>query len=672
MKLKRFLLLLLVPATLLMSSCGEVMPNTEPEIWTPTDGRVIHKENIIPALDWDRGSQPFTDADGNTGTVWWDMVDALKMGCNFINPFPNYIEDGKSISGAQMTGDNYQTILDYCKPGLDYSHQLGVKVVTTLPMCLMSIDQYEAAGEDWKKYSQVRADGTYPTDQSGITAFSCINNPLFQKKIRECSIMVAKAGYDGMFYDAGPYSYGVDFNCNCKYCKKSWSKYTKEYYGSKEPIPSGQPALDTELGRLFWKWRQDIFIDFVLSVRDECREYNKDFTVWPNMGMNGVHSCYYTLKGLESSICEYGSNEMTNPGIESTLYFYRQYEAENPCDPLIMQFNSISSQANPDYKYDTAFVEALAGGGSVMASTSDQQMASFETLVRDCTEIKLSDPEAFCDSKSISETAVVYSWQEVDACHPRVFENPGYEENPPRIAASLLASAGIPYDYVMPERVTSLADIQRYKTLIFTEYGMLDKDFEAILEEYIKQGGQVIILGIKFAEQYTVSYGYRYADWEEEVFKKWTGKSFASADKDKTGEAFDVGKGRVFVLKNYLRVRKPREEVVDLFETAGLFDRVRVIEDVEGNVETTLRSDESGNRWWLHCITYASKGVYDDKQITIEVQIPEGEKVLAVSGVSPRVTEEERGLSWKQEGTKLTINAKVGLWTMFKIEKQAQ
>lgn len=669
MKPRYFLILIAIPALMLLMACDREAEDTRPDILVITERGVIHRDNIIPALDWDRNPQSFTDAEGNTGTVWWDIADSLKMGCNFINPFPNYLKDGKSVSDAQLTGKHYQEILDYCQPGLEYSHQNGIKVVTSLPMCLMDIAQYEAAGEDWRLYSQVRADGSYPTDSSGITAFACINNPLFQKKIRECSVMAAKAGYDGMFYDAGPYSYGVDFNCNCKYCKKAWASYTKKNYGRKVSIPEGTPDLSTELGRLLWKWRHDIFINFVLSVRDECRTYNKDFTVWPNMGMNGTHSCYYTLKGLESSICEYGSNDMTNPGVESTLYFYRQYEAENPKNPLIMQFNSISSQANPDYKYDTAFVEALAGGGAVMASTSDQQVASFAKLVKDCSDIKANEPDAFCDSISIAETAVVYSWQEINACHPRQWENPSFFENPPRMAASLLAAEGIPYDYVMPERVIDLADLQRYKTLIFTEFNVLDKDFEKLVEEYIRQGGQVIIFGPSFARMYTEKYGVKYADWEEDVFEKWTGVNYF--DVKGTGEYFTMGEGRVYSLKSYMRGKKAREETRILFENAGLYDFVRVTEDVAGNIETTIRSDASSTRWWLHCVTYASQGIYDDTPITVEVRIPDGENVLSVTGISPTVSADKMGLSWKQDGKMLTITATVGLWTMFRIEKSA-
>jgi len=668
MKKKIILLLLSVIAILVLFACSKDAPSTQPEIGIP-DG-VVHKENIIPALDWNRSSSVYTDDDGTTTTMWWKLTETLEMGCNFINIFPNLNVDGKSISGAQMVGNHYEEILAECQPGLELSHEKGVKVITSLPMCLMFIDQYDAAGEDWKKLSQVTSYGVNRVDTSDSNvAYACVNNPLFQKKVRKYSIMAAKAGYDGVFYDAGPYSYGVRFNCNCKYCKKDWAAYTKAYYGKSVAMPEGDPDLSTEVGRLLWKWRHDIFIDFVFSVLNDCRTYNSEFTVWPNIGMNAVHSCYYTLKGLRTSMCEYSSNDITNPGVDSTLYFFRQYEAENPYDPLIMEFCDIGEQANPWYKYHTAYVEALAGGDSVMISTSTVRVETFGDFVAKCSEIKENNIEAFCDSKSIAETAILYSWQDMNAYHLPVGESPSFDENPSRMAASLLAAEGIPFDYILPERVKTLAHLQKYKTLIFVSLNILDKDFEALVEEYIRQGGQVIILGSDFAKQYTVDYGIKYADWESDVLESWTGTSFADADANRVGESFTVGNGKVYVVKKFIRLRKVQDATLNIFKKAGLYNLVKITEDIAGNVETTLRSNESGNKWWLNCITYASQGVYDEKPITIDVEIPAGETVTSVTCVSPVSTEEQIGLTWKQEGSKLTITATIGLWTMFTINK---
>ena len=56
----------------------------------------------------------------------------------------------------------------------------------------------------------------------------------------------------------------------------------------------------------------------------------------------------------------------------------------------------------------------------------------------------------------------------------------------------------------------------------------------------------------------------------------------------------------------------------------------------------------------------------------MEVELREGEKVTAVKGVSPTLTEDKIGLSWTQEGNKLTVTATVGLYTMFTIEKEVK
>ena len=684
---------------LIISACGKNNNNSNPEVSSEitsgiisgenevtteaiTEGpksrtgtviyNVIHRDNISPALDWNRQSQTLKNAAGKSVTAWWNINACITMGCNFINPFPNYRGGGTSVAGAQLPGDNYKSIIEYCQPGLEVSHEKGIQVVSSLPMCLMNVARYEAAGDDWKQYCSVKSNGSYSMNAAQDTAYACINNPKFQEKIRSCTVQAAKAGYDGMFYDANPYAYGVKYNCCCEYCKKGWAEYSKEHLGKETPMPSADPVLSNETGRLFWKWRLDIYIDFVLSMRDECRQYQKNFTVWPNTGMNGTHACYYALKGLESAMCEFGANTLLNPGVESTLYLYRQYEAENPNDFLIMQFNSIDSQATPGYKFDTAFVEACAGGGALMAPTASTRINQFGKLITASDKIKTENADAFCDSISIAETAVVYSWQEINAYHLKVAGTPSLSQNTARKTAAVLAAKGIPYDYVMPENTKDISALTRYKTLIFTDFSLLDKDFEKLVSEFIGQGGQVIILGNSFAKHYQIDYGVKIGDWEEDVLKRWTGKTHAEADADRKGERISVGDGNVFVLKSYMTGNSFSAAFDSVIENAGLYNIVRVTEDVAGNVETVIRSDATSNRWWLHCITYASEGVYDDKKITVEVTVPEGDKVTSVTAVSPTLNSDKIGLSWKQEGTKLTVTAEVGLWTMFTINKVAE
>ncbi|MBQ5925087.1 MAG: beta-galactosidase trimerization domain-containing protein, partial [Paludibacteraceae bacterium] len=75
--------------------------------------------------------------------------------------------------------------------------------------------------------------------------------------------------------------------------------------------------------------------------------------------------------------------------------------------------------------------------------------------------------------------------------------------NPSRRVAAVLAANGIPYDYIVAEKTSLTADdLAQYRTIIIPLMNLLDLDFKAKLETYVKGGGQLLILGTKFATNY--------------------------------------------------------------------------------------------------------------------------------------------------------------------------
>ncbi len=652
-----------------LTTAEETTEEPKVQVGTPSAYNVIHKTVYNAALDWNGGT--FT-VDKNGGIAYWNIGACKTLKINFLNVFANYKVNGTTVKGSTLLNNYYESVVEYCAPALAVAKEMGMKTTSSLPMCLLNIEAHEKAGMNWKEYSVKNSAGNYVTSVDKTTGYACINNPKFQELVRKASVTAAKGGLDGMFYDANPYAYGVGYNCCCDYCKQEWAEYSKQMTGASIAIPTTTLNLSAEGQRLFFMWRLDNYIDFVLDVQKECQKYNPEFSVWPNLGINGTPHAYYTLKGLEDMLVEYGARTVVASGEESTLYFFRQYEALNPNTQLMTQFNGLSSQVPEDYMYYTAYAEAVAGNGALMAPTTTKGTQTFFKFIDGTNTIKANDTEAFADSASAASVAIVYSWQNIDAYTLRITGTLTFLANSPRKAAVALARTGIPYDYICAEKNPSFDEISQYSLIIIPDLTLLDKEFEATLYDYIQNGGKVLILGTAFGRTYTVQYGWKYAERDYDVAEKWTGTKFSAMT---TGFTADVGLGKVAYVKSYLSgasesVAKVSEDYLKMLETLGAYDLVKVTEDREGYVETTLRSNADGSKWWLHLITYGSKGVYEDKPVTVTVTIPFGQKVTAVTGVSPTVTSAQQKLTWSQDGDKLTISVNPGLWSMIRIEKK--
>ncbi len=645
------------------TGAGETSKEEQTMPGYPTAYTVYHKTPYNSSLDWTRQSQRIS---GTQDYVWWNLDACVKIHANMINAFPNYRDGSQSVAGMQLQKPD--EIISYTAPGVAATHALGIKIVTSLPMCLLNKASFKKYGIDYVQYASRKMNGT--VSEGTDYAYACINNPLFRETVRNYTVKCAEAGYDGMFFDANPYAYGVKFNCCCDYCRSAWAEYSKSVTGSEIKLITSEPNLSTEEGRLFMKWRRDIYIDFVLQLRDECRKYVADFGVWPNFGFNGMHTYYYTLKGLEDALCEYGANSLVESGVNSTLYAFASYEAANPERQLLTQFNNTATQASPDYKWYTAYAETMAFNGDLMSPASSKGTGTYFKFIDGCNKIREADPEAYSDSANAADVAVVFSWQNLDL-YNRAAGNVAFGGNGPRKIASTLAKRGVPFAFIMPENTTDISALMRYRTVILPDMQLLDKNFEALLYENMQAGGQVLLCGSGFALDYVEEYGYKYPEWDCDVLEKWTGTPFSSAS---TGSSFEVGKGSLRVVKTYLSssTEATAEETsayTGALEAFGVRDLVSVEEDVTGFVETTLRSDAEGSRWWLSLITVGSAGVYDDRPVTVTVRIPEGQTVSAVSGSSPTVSAENMGLKWEQDGNRLKITATVGIFSVLRIEK---
>ncbi len=636
---------------------------------------IIHKTLYRSCLDWGHayGVLP------NGKISLWNTNACVKLEANLVSVYQYYRNpDGSSSACAVLFSNkdgpfgntSSKTIADGLNT-LKYSHEKGVGVIAALPNVVMNRADYTRYGYKWEDYAMQNLRGLYSVSNDGKYAYACINNPGYQKLIRDYTVLACRQGFDGMFFDGGSYSYGLMYNCCCQYCQASWKEYSLKYLGKETEIPTTAPTHNTKASRVFWKMRMDIYIGFVMDLWEECKAINPDYGMWPNLGINGLAEPYYTLHGLRTSITEYGANTLVNPGYNSTLYMFRQYEAENPAGMLISQFNDITAQASPYYKWKTAFVEAIAGNGGLMMPTSATGTSTLYPEISRANEIIDAHTEAFTDSASAASVAIVYSWQELNYCHMLSTGTMSFGKNLPRKAAAAFCQNGIPYDYIMPENTDKLYQLLRYDTIVFAEFGLISDEFAEMTRKYVEKGGQLLILGKSFAQNRIVEEGVDYEKRTGELLEQWTGKSIGEV---KAGEVLTLGEGRIVCVPNWFDGTTEDKVVYSdallaAFETLGLYDRVRVEEDVKGYIETTGRSNADSTEWWLHLVNYNCEDKWEKKTVKITLTLQENETVTDVKGFAIHLTDDELGLKWTQEGNKLVIEAVNNLWTMSDIVK---
>ena len=631
---------------------------------------IFHKKLYRTTLDWGHGYGTLP----NGKTSFWNVKSCIKLEANMTSVYPYYRQNGSEYACAVLFPELTQSVFDYCLPTLEYSHENGVEVVTSLPNVLMNQAHYTKFGMNWQDYAMVNPRGLYSTSSDKKYAYACINNDKYQKLLHDYTIAACQAGYDGMFFDGGSYSYGLMYNCCCDYCKATWKEYSLKYLGKETEIPTTAPSHTTKASRVFWKMRMDIYTEFIMNLWEECKAINPNFGVWPNLGINGFAEPYYTLHGLTTTITEYGATSLVNCGYDSTLYMFRQYEAENPKGMLISQFNSIPEQASPDYKWRTAFAEAYAGGGSLMMPVSSTGTVKFFPEISWANAIIDAEPEMLTDSASAADVAIVYSWQEMNYCHMMSTGTADFNKNLPRKIAAAFAQNGIPFDYIMPENTDKLYQLLRYGTIVLPEFNLLTDDFAEMLRKYVEKGGELLILGKTFGQNRIIEEGVEYEKRKGDLLEEWTGKTIGEL---KAGEILTIGKGRIACVTDWVsgtteKKAKYSEDLLKAFETLGLYDRVRVSADVNGYIETTVRSNADSTRWWLHLINNNCEGKWlTDRKVTLTLTLEDGETVTAVKGSAVHLTDDALGLTWKQEGNLLTIEAANNLWTIITIDKHA-
>jgi len=113
-----------------------------------------------------------------------------------------------------------------------------------------------------------------------------------------------------------------------------------------------------------------------------------------------------------------------------------------------------------------------------------------------------------------------------------------------------------------------------------------------------------------------------------------------------------------------------RPALLDAFETLGLYDQIRVTEEINGKVETTIRSDAYDQRWWVHLINYNTGGKIEEKPYKVTISIPEGQIVTDVVPSCAFRDIDNMQFNWEFKEGKLTVSGIFDIHTMLTIYKK--
>ncbi|MBE6637480.1 MAG: hypothetical protein E7618_06735, partial [Ruminococcaceae bacterium] len=641
---------------------------TDTEEDLPVRYEVAEKELVIPLYDWYRKTQRSFDG---RGLVYWNNTMARKLNVNWINVFPSgkYKTRDASAPGAFLL--DVDRIIEYTAKGLEESHSFGIKIMTSAPVAEIFDDTWKDYGYNPDDYKIWGLDKKPVAPSNNGISYGCNTNEGFLQFLYDYTEKVAKAGYDGCLYDGYTYCYNPGYYCQCPSCEASWATFSKEHLGQAKPLPSRTQDLEnSEEGRVYLFWKLDTQVKMYTKFRDIGRQYVPDFEVYINSTMYDIALSYFYLNGLDVTSSEF-KHAM---GRESSLFMYEQNNALTN-KQLISFVNQYTKQFEHEHQYYTAMAEAYATGNA-MCHAEVSRTQPHEFYLNDTSlgfaRLVTENEEAFTKTTSAAEAGILYSWQDTTFYQLKqlksFYEAGGtniretFELCSSRRVASYMARQGIPFNYICAETNPSLAELQKRATIILPNLKLLDKTLEENLLAYVKAGGTLLVLGNDFAETYPEKGGIVLTARDYDVLEAWTGTSYANTANDAT---YTVGEGKIIVCKKYETIARdksennshPTDAFLNALNASGAGRQV-VIESAprEGYIETTLRTNAYGTRFYLHLINNNVTSNYTSKAYRVSMAIPEGATVADVTLASPYFEKAaDANLTWEIKDGRLVM-----------------
>jgi hypothetical protein len=613
---------------------------------------------MIPSLWWRKLSK----TEGGK-LSYWNTAKLRSVKSNWVSASYRPLDAHNKFVGTSwvIPPKMIEKVMELAKPGLKSAHNANIQVFGTTDSMQFNPAVMRSVGID----PELLYARTLSGDAIGFDAYqkdnymSCLMNPYWQDIETTIGKAHAEAGFDGLFLDLFPYAVREGMLCGCGHCKKGWESYSKTIFGKRQNFPSGPLQLKNTIDRTFFTWRIEAIHHFMEKIQDAGKKFNADFKVILNC--NGDNPCmaYLLSMGMPQPTSELGQ---LNAGNESSLYLHRMIESASQ-DQLFAQFNG-AKQYLPEYKYKTALAEAYAAGGALMLAAKNEKM---DEINGHFTGFLLENQMAFEESTSDASVGILFSWRDhtfLQRQQPAVrTDRMQWSINSARRTAAILASKGIPYDYIFVEKGITQDHLSRYEVIIAPELKLLDDNDADAIKTFVDKGGKLFTLG-SFGILRTN--GVEYTKLDASRLKSWTSKDTGSNYLETM-----VGKGMICAVGSYITGENESDmATTPAFNKAadflGLDAQLKVQKDGNGRVASTIR--KNGLYRFIHLIRYACSGEAGETGVQLLYRIPAGVSVQRVTGVSPYSRNKSEALQWKTKGDHLAITTSVELYTMIRIE----
>ncbi len=618
-----------------------------------------HGQLLIPGVWWRKLSKT-----RHGELAYWDTARFRTFKVNWVSVSYRPLDDRNNYLGTSwvIPPPLMKQVMKRARAGLKEAHRDGIQVIGTTDSIQFNPQVMRLAGINPDQlHGRTLTGEKIPFDayQKG-NHLSCLMNPYWQEIEEEIGRAHARAGFDGLFLDLFPYIIKEGILCGCEHCRNGWATYSEKVFGERKDFPKGALHLKNIIDRVFLSWRIEALHLFMEKIQQAGRKQNPLFKVILNCNADNPCMSYLLLQGMLQPTSELGQ---ISAGDESSIYLYRMIDSISR-DSLFSQFNG-PTQYLPEYKYKTALAEAFAGGGALMLAVKNEAM---DGINRDFTTFLVENRNAFSGSVSDAETAILFSWRD----HTFLQSEPMirtdrmlWRRNSARRAAALLASNGIPFDYLCIENGLKAADLLPYKVLVAPELKLLDDGHAALIRDFIRKGGKLLCLG-PFGTFKTD--GLNYIENKADYLSRWTHENAKESYRE-----FIFESGKIVTIAHYLKGEnemelKPTFEFDKGMAFLELDAQLKVRNNGNGHIASVIR--KNGKSRFIHLIRYGCSGKSGDMSVTGMFKISPTDRITRVEAISPYTSKSKEFMKWNVAAGKGQFTTDVEIYTLVRLEFQ--
>lgn len=632
---------------------------------TCPEGKVdFHDFNLLSS-HWHKDSLPAL----MRNTLGWlfgeTMINASgvkDVNANVVHCWPS----PPGISGPFKPLSAVKPLLDCTwRRQVDVMHEAGIKVYASGGSTGFNPEVFQSYNLDPELYYARDVNGAPQLMLSGSYGShnytSCYNNPYWFELQREFALMLADAGFDGMWYDVGGYSDGAVLYCQCSNCQSRWHQYLIEQeMDTQTPLPTRSNGTDMSqlINRRHLRWRWDCWVENWGTVLDFVKQHHPHFVFSHNMAAGGDY-CLFLLS--ETDLYDYVHWEEWGHGCApySNIAVYLAGLAVGESKPVILVQNDKPRRNLLQHRIFMA--EGYAAGGIPQDAQSYWgTVPGTKSISTDYYNFVETYEDYYTHTDSMANVAVVLSWWSKALYERANSLKPAYW------LGQMLMDMHVPFDYIIAEK--DLADPQRlldkYKTVILPDLACISDQQISTLSAYLNEGGGIIAT-------------YNTGKYDDELaLRNPTGLSLITGQSVVDRCQLSVGKGRFAYFADYLEKdywdNNPRDfaksDILD-YPTPVPADVSNILYWVfndslplqtNAELSTSVILKQKRNTIFAHLVNYNvypdGKQLTPDQNIQLKITIPNGRSVNKVTAISPDFENPIVISDWSQNNQILEVN----------------